>query len=48
VFDVEYWNVGVAYDLERFRSNAPREFLSDGREWQGFLQVRAGLTIWSH
>lgn len=46
VFDIEYWSVGAAYDLERFRSNAPSEFLNDGREWQGFLQVRAGFTIW--
>jgi len=48
VFDVEYWSVGVAYDLERFRLDAPREFLGDGREWQGFLQLRAGITLWSN
>lgn len=48
VFDIEYWSVGVAYDLERFRLDGPREFLDDGREWQGFLQVRAGITIWSN
>jgi hypothetical protein len=48
VFDIEYWTVGVAYDLERFRSDAPSDFLDDGREWQGFLQVRAGFTIWSN
>jgi hypothetical protein len=48
VFDVEYWNVGVAYDLERFRSTGPREFLSTGRDWQGFIQVRAGITVWTN
>jgi len=47
VFDVEYWNVGVAYDLERFRINGPGESLGNGRDWQGFFQVRAGITIWS-
>jgi hypothetical protein len=48
VFDIEYWRVGVPYDLERFRLDAPREFLGDGREWQGLVQVRAGITIWSN
>ncbi len=47
VVDVEYWRVGVAYDLERFRLGAPRELLGNGREWQGFVQVRFGFRIWS-
>lgn len=47
VFDVEYWTVGAAYDLERFRVGAPRERLGNGREWQGFLQFRVGITVWS-
>lgn len=48
VFDIEYWRVGVAYDLERFRIDGPRELLDRGREWQGFLQIRAGMTVWSN
>jgi hypothetical protein len=47
VFDIERWSVGVPYELERFRSGAPREPLGDGREWQAFWQIRAGLTVWS-
>lgn len=47
VFDVERWNVGVAYDLERFRTGAPREPLGEGREWQAFWQIRLGITLWS-
>lgn len=48
VFDVERWNVGVAYDLERFRTGAPRESLGGGREWQAFWQIRVGITLWSN
>jgi hypothetical protein len=47
VFDVERWNVGVAYDLERFRTGAPREPLGRGREWQAFWQIRVGISLWS-
>ena len=47
VFDIERWNVGVPYELERFRTGAPREALGDGREWQAFWQIRFGLTLWS-
>jgi hypothetical protein len=47
VVDIERWNVGVAYDLERFRIGAPREPLGEGREWQRFWQVRLGFTLWS-
>jgi hypothetical protein len=47
VLDIERWSVGVDYDLERFRVGAPREHLADGREWQGFWQVRVGITVWS-
>jgi hypothetical protein len=47
VFDVERWDVGVAYDLERFRTGAPREPLGEGREWQAFWQIRLGITLWS-
>jgi hypothetical protein len=45
VLDVERWNVGAAYELERFRTGAPREPLGDGREWQAFWQIRLGLTL---
>ena len=47
VLDIERWNVGVAYDLERFRAGAPRERLGEGREWQRFWQIRVGFTLWS-
>jgi hypothetical protein len=47
VIDVERWNVGVEYELERFRTGAPREPLGEGREWQAFWQVRFGFTLWS-
>ncbi len=47
VLDIERWNVGVAYDLERFRIGAPRESLGEGREWQRFWQIRVGFTLWS-
>jgi len=47
VVDVEQWNVGVAYDLERFRTGGAREPLGEGREWQRFWQIRVGLTLWS-
>jgi len=47
VVDVEWWNVGVAYDLEQYRVGLPREFLGSGREWQGFWQIRVGVNIWS-
>ncbi|MGH7467924.1 MAG: hypothetical protein ACRENP_08045 [Longimicrobiales bacterium] len=47
ILDIERWNVGVAYDLERFRIGAPRESLGEGREWQRFWQLRVGFTLWS-
>jgi hypothetical protein len=47
VFDVERWNVGVEYEVERFRTGAPREPLGGGRDWQAFWQIRAGITLWS-
>jgi len=47
VLDIEQWNVGVAYDLERFRTGGLREPLGEGREWQRFWQIRVGFTLWS-
>jgi hypothetical protein len=47
VIDIERWNVGVEYELERFRTGAPREPLGDGREWQALWQIRIGITLWS-
>jgi hypothetical protein len=47
VIDIERWNVGVEYELERFRTGAPREPLGDGREWQALWQIRLGITLWS-
>lgn len=47
VLDVERWHVGVAYELERFRTAAPRERVGGGREWQALWQFRLGMTVWS-
>ncbi len=47
LFDIEHWRVGVAYDLERFRTGLPREHLGNGREWQGFWVARFGVLVWS-
>lgn len=45
VIDLERWNVGTRYDLERFEPNAPDPVVGHGREWHRFWHVRLGFAI---